>query len=487
VQAHSPRYGVREPRRRPRSHDENPNPVADYLAELGEADQEPDRLAEEAAAILQAVGHARELGDWKTGLRLGRAAERALTVSRRWGAWEIVLRHQLEAARALGDRRAEAWAHHQLGTRALCLDDPSGARANLARALAIRDALGDHDGSAASRHNLEHLDGPPPPPRGRDDAPVSPDGPPPPPPPPPPPRPRRGLMTAIAAATVVILVAGIAVLVGRIGDRPAARALRIQGTGYSVMIEPADVDFGEAPVGSATPPRRLTIVNTGSSPLRVGALAGIDAAAGFVVVDDACAATDLPPAGRCDVEVVFRPTAAGTRKANVAVPLPDRTQSVTFSGRGVDPAIPVPPPDVVLTTLPIVVPTTRPPVVTTTTTTTTPPEADLAVELTGRPCIRGIKDVVGTCSDKVIFTVINRGAATANNVQLSVVGQGGVWVMPECPGAPSCRWPSLANGQSVNVPVGFDIATATASASIRATVDAAERDPDPANNTSAYP
>jgi hypothetical protein len=66
-----------------------------------------------------------------------------------------VLEWQLASARAQGDRAAEAWALHQLGTRALCLNDMPTARSSLGRALEIREELGDEAGSAVTRHNLE--------------------------------------------------------------------------------------------------------------------------------------------------------------------------------------------------------------------------------------------------------------------------------------------------------------------------------------------
>ena len=76
-----------------------------------------------------------------------------------------MLEWALQAARALGNRAAEAWALHQLGTRALCLLDTATARAALTEALRLREALGDEIGAAVSRHNLQILLGPPPPPR----------------------------------------------------------------------------------------------------------------------------------------------------------------------------------------------------------------------------------------------------------------------------------------------------------------------------------
>ncbi|MDY6877922.1 MAG: hypothetical protein SWK90_17205 [Chloroflexota bacterium] len=124
-----------------------------------------DRLLEEADAILRVLEWAAGTGRWAEVLRLGRAVQDGLALSRRWGAWDQVLQWVLQAARALGDRAAEAWALHQGGTRALCLGDGATAHASLTQALHMRDSLGDQAGAAVTRHNLDLLLAPPPPPR----------------------------------------------------------------------------------------------------------------------------------------------------------------------------------------------------------------------------------------------------------------------------------------------------------------------------------
>src|SRR6185436_3755270 len=75
----------------------------------------------------------------------------------RWGAWATVLERCLAAAKATKDRSAEAWALHQLGTRAVCLGEPARARALLSQAAAVRESLGDAAAAAISRQNLEFV------------------------------------------------------------------------------------------------------------------------------------------------------------------------------------------------------------------------------------------------------------------------------------------------------------------------------------------
>jgi len=123
-------------------------------------------VLEEADAIMEVLRWGVGAGRWAEVLRLGRAVEGALALAGRWGAWAQVLQWALQAAQALGNRAAEAWSLHQLGSRALCLGKAEEARASLSQALRMREAIGDRAGAAVTRHNLNLLLGAPPaPPR----------------------------------------------------------------------------------------------------------------------------------------------------------------------------------------------------------------------------------------------------------------------------------------------------------------------------------
>src|SRR5215212_1348949 len=164
VQSHSPRYSLTG------SLDEtirekwdltpwNERALAHFASWAKEQRHAPDRVLEEADAILGVLQLAAQGGRWEGALRLGRTAEGPLAVSGHWGAWVQTLEWELEAARQLGDRAAEAWCLHQSGTRALCLEDTPTARADLTEALRLRESLGDREGAAVTRHNLNLLGG----------------------------------------------------------------------------------------------------------------------------------------------------------------------------------------------------------------------------------------------------------------------------------------------------------------------------------------
>ena len=114
----------------------------------------PDILLEESEALLRVQQCAADARRWGEVLLLGRLLEGALVLGVRWGAWAIALEHCLAAAKATGDRSAEAWALHEIGSRALCVGDSGRARAVLGQAVKLRESLQDDAAAAASRRNL---------------------------------------------------------------------------------------------------------------------------------------------------------------------------------------------------------------------------------------------------------------------------------------------------------------------------------------------
>ena len=94
-------------------------------------------------------------------LRLARASDTIAAGAGLWDAWRTILDIGLQSARAIGDRDGEAWALHQLGTRALCLEDELAANRLLREALRLRRAIGDRVGAANTQHNMHFLPGGP--------------------------------------------------------------------------------------------------------------------------------------------------------------------------------------------------------------------------------------------------------------------------------------------------------------------------------------
>jgi hypothetical protein len=109
-------------------------------------------------------------------LRLARASDTAAAHAGLWDAWQTIVDIGLASARKLGDPAGEAWALHQLGTRALCLERGPEAKGLLQSALAVRERIGDDAGAAATRHNMRFLPGGPGAPGGRGGKPGTPAG-----------------------------------------------------------------------------------------------------------------------------------------------------------------------------------------------------------------------------------------------------------------------------------------------------------------------
>lgn len=159
IAAHSPRYSLTGnlARRLPSLWDLSPwreRALAYFLPWAEARREDPAALLAETGALRRLLDWAATAGRHAETIRLGRALDTSLAVSGRWSAWAQVLERVRSAAVALGDRAAEGWALHQLGTRLLCLDDEAGARQLLTRALAIRRSLADPAGTAVTRHNL---------------------------------------------------------------------------------------------------------------------------------------------------------------------------------------------------------------------------------------------------------------------------------------------------------------------------------------------
>ena len=168
VQAHSPRYSLTGDLDAALQQALDLTPWMEralaYFTAWAEAQQQaPERLLEEAEAIQWILQWATSASRWADVLRLGRAIEGALVLGGRWAAWAQVLSWILQAGQALGDQAVEAWALHQIGTRSLCLGDSAAAHTSLSQALQLREALGDHTGAAATKHNLDLLSAAPPP------------------------------------------------------------------------------------------------------------------------------------------------------------------------------------------------------------------------------------------------------------------------------------------------------------------------------------
>lgn len=141
------------------------NRVREYFVEWIKQNPPLPEVQDVLGMLLSLLEKADRDGRWQDVISLGRGLEKVLILKKRWQAWLQVLQWVLKAAHALGDRAAQGWALHELGTRNLCLGNLEPARQFLSDALRVREGLGDQAGAAVTRHNLSLVPAPPAPPR----------------------------------------------------------------------------------------------------------------------------------------------------------------------------------------------------------------------------------------------------------------------------------------------------------------------------------
>lgn len=286
VQAHSPRYTISGAFAGEPAADR----VIEYFASL--AQRGPESLVlDDAEAMRRALELAVQRGRHEAALALARLLDRPLAVAGRWGAWAQVQQLALQAARAAGDRAAEAWALHQLGTRALCLGDANAARPFLTDALRLRERLGDQVGAAVTRHNLGLL-GPTLPSGDGRGGPTRP--------------PRPGVNPAVlvvSAAAVAVAVAGA--WFGFL--RPA------------LAVDAEIVEFGQVEVTTASPERPVAFTNTGRVAVQIREITLLGDAQTFQMGPTDCRGAVLRPGSRCLLSVSFHPVVPGAQAAALEV------------------------------------------------------------------------------------------------------------------------------------------------------------------------
>ncbi|UCM91263.1 AAA family ATPase [Streptomyces marincola] len=121
-----------------------------YLTEwAGRPATTPEEVAAHGAALDVVAALAEQAGRPDLAVRLTRAASSAMARSLRFGAWGRLLGRGWLAARAAGDRRAEAFFTHEEGVRALLIGKHVVSAALLAEAAWLARELTKEDGAAA--------------------------------------------------------------------------------------------------------------------------------------------------------------------------------------------------------------------------------------------------------------------------------------------------------------------------------------------------
>jgi RecA/RadA recombinase len=104
--------------------------------------QSPEAIVAELPVVMAFTRWAAGAKHSQMVLDLARSLDPALILGKQWEQWGRVLQWALQAAGQLADTRSAAWAWHQLGTRALLLEDITTAYDALQQALKLRQASG---------------------------------------------------------------------------------------------------------------------------------------------------------------------------------------------------------------------------------------------------------------------------------------------------------------------------------------------------------
>ena len=108
------------------------------------------------------------------------------------------------------------------------------------------------------------------------------------------------------------------------------------GTGTVVQLTPMNVNFGNQRVGTTSPPRTVTLTNTGSTSLSIHGIAVTGVNFGDFVETTTCGSS-LPAHTSCAIQVRFLPAATGAREAFLRVRDDGGggTQDVELRGTGI--------------------------------------------------------------------------------------------------------------------------------------------------------
>jgi hypothetical protein len=136
---------------------------------------------------------------------------------------------------------------------------------------------------------------------------------------------------AASAATVDVTVGGPG------GTSAPSSADHYSFVAPTATVGPAVLDFGDQLDGSTSSVRAITLTNTGTVPVAIGAVTMSGAAtADYTELSDGCAGHAVAAAASCSVSLVFTPSTSGVRNATLHVSdnASDGPHTVILTGTG---------------------------------------------------------------------------------------------------------------------------------------------------------
>jgi archaellum component FlaF (FlaF/FlaG flagellin family) len=92
----------------------------------------------------------------------------------------------------------------------------------------------------------------------------------------------------------------------------------LTGTGTYVQLVPVKVNFGNQPVGTKSPPRKVALTNRGQQTLNITSITIKGTDGGDFAETNNCG-KQVAPGASCSIQVNFKPTKKGSRTANVSI------------------------------------------------------------------------------------------------------------------------------------------------------------------------
>jgi hypothetical protein len=124
-----------------------------------------------------------------------------------------------------------------------------------------------------------------------------------------------------------------------------------QGALPGINASPSTLSFGSLPVGTTSQAQTVTVSNTGSAPLQIGAVSGT----GDFAETDNCAAQTIAPGSYCVLNVTMTPTTTGTRTGTIQIDdNADGAHLIALSGVGQQAGVSISPTSLAFGSLPIV-------------------------------------------------------------------------------------------------------------------------------------
>lgn len=116
----------------------------------------------------------------------------------------------------------------------------------------------------------------------------------------------------------------------------AYAALSGSGSGGLPMVSPASMSFADQSVGTVSSTQRITVINSGDSPLGISALErqGADAFS-FKILGQTCANVTIDIGESCTVDMGFAPTEMGDKSGSLRIRTTGGIKRMRYTGRGI--------------------------------------------------------------------------------------------------------------------------------------------------------